>query len=45
MFRRAMMIDLLVDGLNFKLPPGGIVGVIGAQWRRQDDAVPDDHRR
>ncbi len=30
MFRRVMKIDLLVEGLNFKLPPGGIVGVIGA---------------
>jgi ATPase subunit of ABC transporter with duplicated ATPase domains len=26
----------LIDDLTFKLPPGGIVGVIGPEWRRQD---------
>ena len=36
---------LLIDDLSFKLPPGGIVGVIGAERRRQDDALPHDHRR
>ena len=35
---------LLIEDLSFKLPRGGIVGVIGAQRRRQDDAVPHDHR-
>jgi hypothetical protein len=35
---------VLIDDLTFKLPPGGIVGVIGAERRRQDDAVQDDHR-
>ena len=36
---------LLIDELSFLLPPGGIVGVIGPERRRQDDAVPDDRRR
>ena len=36
---------LLIDNLSFKLPPGGIVGVIGPERRRQDHAVQDDHRR
>ena len=36
---------LLIEDLSFSLPPAGIVGVIGAQRRRQDDAVPDDRRR
>ena len=35
---------LLIDKLTFKLPPGGIVGVIGAERRRQDDALSHDHR-
>ena len=35
---------LLIDDLDFKLPPGGIVGVIGAERRGQDHAVPHDHR-
>ena len=35
---------LLIDDLNFKLPPGGIVGRDRAERRGQDDAVPDDHR-
>ena len=35
---------LLIDKLTFKLPPGGIVGVIGAERRRQDDVLPHDHR-
>ena len=30
--------QLLIDKLTFKLPPGGIVGVIGAERRRQDHA-------
>jgi len=30
--------QLLIDDLSFKLPPGGIVGVID-RWRRQDHAV------
>jgi ATPase subunit of ABC transporter with duplicated ATPase domains len=35
---------MLIDNLTFKLPRGGIVGVIGpTQRRRQDDAVPHDH--
>ena len=36
---------LLIEDLSFSLPPAGIVGVIGAQRRRQDHAVPDDRRR
>ena len=35
---------LLIDDLSFSLPRGGIVGVIGAERRGQDDAVPHDHR-
>ena len=35
---------LLMENVNFDLPRGGIVGVIGAQRRGQDHAVPDDHR-
>ena len=35
---------LLIDGLDFRLPPGGIVGIIGPQRRRQDHVVPHDHR-
>ncbi len=35
---------LLIDDLTFVLPPGGIVGVIGPERRRQDHAVPHDHR-
>ena len=35
---------MLIDNFSFKLPPGGIVGVIGPQRRRQDHAVPHDHR-
>ena len=31
---------LLMDDVNFTLPRGGIVGVIGPERRRQDDAVP-----
>ena len=34
---------LLIDDLSFKLPPGGIVGVIRPERRRQDHAVQDDH--
>ena len=40
-----MATGLLIDELDFKLPPGGIVGVIGAERRRQDDAVPHDYRK
>ena len=36
---------LLIEDLSFTLPPAGIVGVIGAERRRQDDAAPDDHGR
>ena len=36
---------LLIDDLSFSLPRAGIVGVIGAERRRQDHAVPDDHRQ
>ena len=36
--------NLLFDKLNFSLPPGGIVGVIGPERRGQDHAVPADHR-
>ena len=35
---------LLIDDLSFILPPAGIVGVIGAERRGQDHAVPHDHR-
>ena len=35
---------LLFDDLDFTLPRGGIVGVIGAERRRQDHALPHDHR-
>ena len=35
---------LLIDGLSFQLPPGGIVGVIGPERRRQDDLDSDDYR-
>ena len=35
---------LIMENVNFDLPRGGIVGVIGAQRRGQDHAVPDDHR-
>ena len=35
--------NLLIDDVDFTLPEGGIVGVIGPERRRQDDAVPDDH--
>ena len=41
---RATATSLLFDELSFSLPPGGIVGVIGAQRRRQDHAVPHDRR-
>ena len=36
---------LLIDGLDFILPPGGIVGVIGPERSREDDPLPDDRRR
>ena len=36
---------LLFDDLTFSLPPGGVVGVVGPERRRQDHHVPDDHRR
>ncbi len=36
---------LLMDGLSFTLPPGGIVGVIGPERSRQDDPLQDDRRR
>ena len=42
--RKAYGEQLLMDDVNFTLPRGGIVGVIGPERRRQDDAVPDDHR-
>ena len=35
---------LLIEDLTFSLPRAGIVGIIGAQRRRQDDAVPDARR-
>ena len=35
---------LLIDGLNFHLPPGGIVGVIGPNGAGKTHAVQDDHR-
>ena len=35
---------VLIEDLTFNLPRGGIVGIIGAERRGQDDAVPDDHR-
>ena len=41
---RATATTLLIEDLTFNLPRGGIVGVIGAERRRQDDAVPHDHR-
>ena len=43
--RKAYGDRLLIDDLSFTLPPGGIVGVIGAERRRQDHLVPHDHRR
>ena len=43
--RKAYGNRLLIDDLSFKLPPGGIVGVIGPERRRQNHAVPHDHRR
>jgi ATP-binding cassette ChvD family protein len=36
--------NLLIEDLSFSLPPGGIVGVIGANGAGQDDALPHDHR-
>ena len=36
---------LLIDKLSFAVPPGAIVGIIGAERRRQVDAVPHDHRQ
>ena len=33
---------LLIEDLDFSLPPGGIVGVVGPERRRQDDALPHD---
>ena len=35
---------VLIEDLTFSLPRAGIVGVIGPERRRQDDAVPDAHR-
>ena len=35
---------LLIDDLSFSLPRGGIVGVIGAERRGQDHAVPHARR-
>ena len=35
---------LLVEGMSFSLPPGGIIGDHRPQRRRKDHAVPDDHR-
>ena len=42
--RKAYGDRLLIDDLNFKLPPGGIVGRHRAERRGQDHALPDDHR-
>ena len=36
---------VLFDDLSFSLPRGGIVGIIGAERRGQDDAVQDDRRQ
>ena len=35
---------LLIEDLTFSLPRAGIVGIIGPERRRQDDAVPDARR-
>jgi ATPase subunit of ABC transporter with duplicated ATPase domains len=35
---------VLIEDLSFKLPPGGIVGVIGPERRRQVHAVQDADR-
>jgi len=36
--------NLLIEDLSFKLPRGGIVGVIGGKRSRQDDPLPHDPR-
>ena len=36
--------NLLFENMNFRLPPGGIVGVDRAQRRGQDHPLPHDHR-
>ena len=43
--RKAFGDKLLIDDLSFKLPPGGIVGVIGPNGAGQDDLVRDAHRQ
>jgi ABC-type multidrug transport system fused ATPase/permease subunit len=35
---------VLIDGLSFTMPRGGIVGIIGPERRRQDHPVQDDRR-
>ena len=35
---------LLIEALDFRLPPGGIVGVDRPERRGQDDALSHDHR-
>ena len=42
--RKAYGDRVLIDDLSFILPPGGIVGVIGPERRRQDHAAAHDHR-
>ncbi len=34
----------LINDLSIKLPPGGIVGIIGPNGAKQDNTVQDDHR-
>ena len=43
--RRASATACSIEDLTFTLPPGGIVGVIGAERRGQDDALPHDRGR
>ena len=35
---------MLIEDLSFTLPPAGIVGIIGPERCRQDDAVQDARR-
>jgi ATPase subunit of ABC transporter with duplicated ATPase domains len=43
--RKAFGEKLLFDGLNFRLPRAGIVGIIGDQRCRQNDTLSHDRRR
>ena len=37
--------NLLYENLSFSLPKGGIVGIIGPKWRRQNHFVSNDDRK